>query len=157
MATRYRGRAAEVRALNAYINLTRAGRSVGTRLERRLLELGLTESQFGVLEALLHCGPLFQRQLGEKLFTTRANISLIVDGLEEKGWVERERHPDDRRHVRVLLTAAGKKYVKRLFPDHLFAVVREFEVLTADEQEELARLCRKVGLRSQSDSDVLAQ
>jgi MarR family transcriptional regulator, 2-MHQ and catechol-resistance regulon repressor len=157
MATRYRGEAAEVRALNAYINLTRAGRSVGTRLEHRLLELGLTESQFGVLETLLHCGPLFQRQLGEKLFTTRANISLIVDGLEEKGWVERERHPDDRRHVKVGLTAAGKKYVKQLFPVHLAAVVREFEVLTADEQNELARLCRKVGLRFESDSDVFSQ
>jgi len=85
MGTRYRGKADEVRALNAYINLMRAGRSVGTRLEHRLIELGLTESQFGVLEALLHLGPLFQRQLGEKLFTTRANITLIVDQLEEKG------------------------------------------------------------------------
>jgi MarR family transcriptional regulator, 2-MHQ and catechol-resistance regulon repressor len=151
MGTRYRGEADEVQALNAYINLTRAARSVSARLEHRLLELGLTESQFGVLEALLHRGPLFQRQLSEKLFTTRANISLIVDDLEEKGWVERERHPDDRHHVEVGLTAAGRKYVKRLFPDHLAAVVREFEVLTAEEQDELARLCRKVGLRSEPD------
>ena len=151
MGTRYRGKADEVRALNAYINLMRAGRSVGTRLEHRLLELGLTESQFGVLEALLHLGPLFQRQLGEKLFTTRANISLIVDQLEEKGWVERERHPDDRRHVKVALTEAGKKYVKRLFPDHLGAILQEFEVLSAEEQDELARLCRKVGLRAEPD------
>ena len=72
MGTRYRGKANEVRALNAYINLMRAGRSVGARLEQRLLNLDLSESQFGVLEALLHLGPLFPRQLGEKLFTTRA-------------------------------------------------------------------------------------
>lgn len=151
MATRYRGQADEVRVLNAYINLTRAARSVSARLEHRLLELGLNETQFGVLETLLHRGPLFQRQLSEKLFTTRPNVSLIVDDLEKKGWVERERHADDRRHVKVGLTAAGKKYVKRLFPDHLAAVVREFEVLTVEEQDELARLCRKVGLRSEAE------
>lgn len=155
MGTRYRGQADEVRALNAYINLTRAARSVSARLEQQLLNLGLTETQFGVLEALLDRGPLFQRQLSEKLFTTRANISLIVDDLEEKGWVERERHPDDRRHVKVGLTAAGKKHVKRLFPDHLAAILREFEVLTAKEQQELACLCRKIGLWSEPDFDTL--
>jgi hypothetical protein len=43
--------------------------------------------------------------------------------------------------------------VKRLFPDHLGAILQEFEVLTVEEQDELARLCRKVGLWSEPDAE----
>src|SRR2546430_16978870 len=67
MGTHYRGRAAEVRALDTYIKLTRATSSVGVRLSRGLAEAGLTPTQLGVLEALLHLGPLGQRVLGGKL------------------------------------------------------------------------------------------
>src|SRR5436309_778235 len=78
MGTHYRGRAAEVRALDTYIKLTRASSSVGVRLSRGLAEAGLTPHQLGVLEALRHLGPLGQRVLGGKLLTTgRLNASAM--------------------------------------------------------------------------------
>ncbi len=82
MGTRYRGAPAEVRALDASIKLMRAATSIGTRLEKRLLSLGLTEPQFGVLEALYHLGPLFQRDLARKLLKTGGNITLRCGGRE---------------------------------------------------------------------------
>jgi MarR family 2-MHQ and catechol resistance regulon transcriptional repressor len=148
MGTHYRGRPAEVRALDAYIRLMRGAGSVATRLESRLLALGLTENQFGVLEVLLHLGPRSPGELKGKLFTTGGNITMILDNLEKRGLVLRERDPADKRRLTVRLTPAGKRLVERLFPGHLAAIVDEMSVLTAAEQETLGRLCRRLGLRA---------
>jgi MarR family transcriptional regulator, 2-MHQ and catechol-resistance regulon repressor len=148
MATHYRGRPAEVRALDAYIRLMRGAGSVAARLESRLLALGLTENQFGVLEVLLHLGPRSPGELKGKLFTTGGNITMILDNLEKRGLVLRERDPLDKRRLTVRLTPAGKRLVERLFPGHLAAIVDEMSVLTAAEQETLGRLCRRLGLRA---------
>ena len=146
MGTHYEGAAGEVRALAAYIKLRRASNTVGAKLERHLRTLGLTGNQLGVLEMLLHLGPLHQHEIGSKLLISRANITLIVDQLSKKGWVRRVRESHDRRLVRVQLTPAGRRWISRVFPQHVDRVVDCFSVLDAAEQKELARLCRKLGL-----------
>jgi len=143
----YRGTAEEVRALNAFIKLARAAESTGARLSGLLTESGLTESQFGVLEALHHLGPLHPRQLGEKLLRSSGNITLVLDNLEKHGLVRREREVDDRRYVTVHLTPQGRELIRKVFPRHVADVVRVFSALTPAEQEELGRLCRKLGLQ----------
>jgi MarR family 2-MHQ and catechol resistance regulon transcriptional repressor len=124
----------------------RAADSVRSRLERRLLRLGLTENQFGVLETLLHLGPLHQRDLGRKLFTTGANITVIVDNLERRGLVLRTRDTADRRLVAVSLTPEGKRLVEALFPAHVARIVELYSVLTPEEQDDLGALCKTLGL-----------
>ena len=146
MGTHYRGRPAEVRALNAYIKLTRATSSVAARLSRQLADKGLTPTQLGVLEALLHLGPLGQRVIGEKLLMSGGNITTVVDNLERRGLVRRERSGDDRRNVTAHLTTDGRRLIARVFPGHAAAIVEAFSVLTAAEQVELARLTKKLGL-----------
>lgn len=147
MGTHYRGRPAEVRALNAYIRLMRGANSVAARLESRLLAQGLTENQFGVLETLLHLGPRSPGELRDKLFTTGGNITMILDNLEKHGLVARERHARDRRRLTVRLTPQGRRQVERIFPGHLAAIMEEMSVLSAAEQETVGRLCRRLGLR----------
>lgn len=147
MGSRHRGSAAEIRALDAYIKLHRAADSVTARLAPLIHEAGLTWSQFGALEALYHLGPLCQRDLGQKLLKSTGNITMVVDNLERRGLARRDRNPDDRRYVTVSLTEAGRELIERLFPRHAAAITREFSVLTAEEQDELARLCRKLGLQ----------
>jgi MarR family transcriptional regulator, 2-MHQ and catechol-resistance regulon repressor len=146
LGTRYKGRPAEVRALNAFIKLTRATSSVARRLSRRLADAGVTATQLGVLEALLHLGPLGQRALGEKLLMSGANITTVVDNLERRGLVRRERGDDDRRSVTVSLTTEGRRLISTIFPGHAAAIAEAFSVLTAAEQEELGRLTKKLGL-----------
>jgi MarR family 2-MHQ and catechol resistance regulon transcriptional repressor len=144
--THYRGRPDEVRALNTHIKLMRAADSVRSRLERRLLRLGLTENQFGVLETLLHIGPLHQRDLGQKLFTSGANITVVVDNLERRGLVVRTRSTADRRLVAVSLTPEGRRLVEALFPAHVACIVELYDALTPGEQDRLGALCKKLGL-----------
>jgi MarR family 2-MHQ and catechol resistance regulon transcriptional repressor len=146
VGTHYDGRPAETRALDAYIKLTRAAASVDARLAPGLAEAGLTPTQLGVLEALLHLGPLGQRTLGAKLLSSGGNITTVVDNLERHGLVRRERRDDDRRHVTVHLTPEGRRLISKVFPAHVREIVAAFSALTAAEQETLGRLAKKLGL-----------
>ena len=71
MGTHYKGKPAEVRALDTFVKLARAGNAVDRRLENSLDRFGFRENQFGVLEMLLHLGPLYQHQIGGKLLTSQ--------------------------------------------------------------------------------------
>jgi len=146
MTIRSRGTAREKAALNAFVKLVRAAESVSGRVESRFNSLALTVSQFGVLEALLHLGPLYQKDLGRKILKSRGNITFVVNNLEKRGLVKRIRDADDRRHCAVHLTGAGRKLITSLFPGQVSRIMHEMSVLSAAEQRELGRLCKKVGL-----------
>jgi MarR family 2-MHQ and catechol resistance regulon transcriptional repressor len=145
MGTHHKGPAHEVRALDAYIKLMRAAESVSARIHHHLQEADLTVGQFAVLEALHHLGPLFQRDLCEKLLKSGGNITMVVDNLEKRAFVRRERPASNRRLVEVHLTPAGRRAIQGVFPQHAGIVAEEFSVLTIDEQEALGRLCKKLG------------
>jgi len=147
MPTRHSGTPEEKRALDAYIKLMRAAESVTQRVHRHLGAEQLTVSQFGTLEALYHLGPLCQKDLGEKLLKSGANVTVVVDNLEKRGLVRRERGAEDRRYVSVHLTDAGRSLIQKVFPRHVAGIVEELAALSAPEQESLGELCRKLGRR----------
>lgn len=146
MGTHHRGTREEVRALNAYITLMRAAGSVQGALDPALAASGLTESQFGILEEILHLGPLSPCDLGRKGFQSGGNVTVVLDNLERRGLVERRRDVADRRRVTVHLTAPGRRLVKAVFPDQVRRIVAAMSHLEPSEQDELARLAKKLGL-----------
>lgn len=154
MPTHYTGNKRDTAALNAYINLVRAGDTVLGRLGAQLAQKGLTLGQFGALETLLHLGPMCQRELGEKLLRTGGNVTYVIRHLERRGWVQRTRVKNDQRKMLVRLTAAGRKVIERIFPEHVKAVAREFGRLSLEEQETLRRLCRKLGRGEAGTTDI---
>ena len=145
MGTRYEGSPVEVRALDAFIKLTRAVNRIQASLEASLGEHDLTGSQLGVLEAVLHLGPMSQTALCEKLLVSGGNLTLVVTNLEKAGWVRRERTAEDKRVVIVSLTREGRRFIERIFPNHARRIAELFGALTASEQETLGRLCKKLG------------
>jgi MarR family 2-MHQ and catechol resistance regulon transcriptional repressor len=146
MPVHFDGSREERRAADAYVKLVRCASAVASRLEEDLRARGLNESTFGALEALLHLGPLSPRELGGKLFTSNPNVTKVLDVLEKKGLIVRMRRSDsDRRRVTVQLTPAGVAEAKRAFSSHLAEIVDDLATLTPREQEELARLCKKLG------------
>lgn len=145
MPTHFQGDNRTLRALNAFINLERASDTMIGRLAPQLEAEGLTLGQFGVLEALLHLGPMCQHELGKKLLRSGGNITLVVDNLEKHGWARRVRRQDDRRMIQIQLTPAGHRLIARVFPAHARAIAEEMSRLSAGEQETLRRLCRKLG------------
>jgi len=146
MQQKYRGNKKELRALKAYVKLMRAAESVTRRTHRHLSEAGLTLSQFAVLEALYHLGPLSQREIGQKILRSSGNITMVIDNLEKNGRVKRKRNEADRRLFIVHLTDKGYSLINKIFPAHAALIAKDLAVLTADEQVALERLCKKLGL-----------
>jgi len=143
--SRYRQDRRERLALSTYLKLTRASERLWNRLARGLEREDLTPSQFGVLEALYHLGPMCQRDLGDRILRTSGNMTMVVGNLERRGLVRRERSSEDHRYNQVHLTAGGERLVRRVFPGHADAITRELAILTQEEQRTLGNLCRKLG------------
>lgn len=145
----YKSSKDETRALNAYVKLMRASEAVTSRIHRYLAEAGLNMTRFGVLEALYSLGPLSQREIARKILKSTGNITLVIDNLEERGMVRRKRSTEDRRSYAVELTTTGRRLMSGMFPRHAARVAEEMKVLTVAEQEELSRLCRKMGMQDE--------
>jgi MarR family 2-MHQ and catechol resistance regulon transcriptional repressor len=134
-----------MRTLDTFIKLTRCMGSLDARLSARNSIGDLTSSQFGVLEVLYHLGPLPLGEICKKVLSSNSNMTTVVDNLERDGLVRRERDVNDRRVIHIHLTDTGREKITAVFPDHLEALVEEFSVLSASEQETFGRLCKKLG------------
>ena len=140
----------EKKALSAYTKLMRAAESVTGRTARILAASNLTVSQFGILEALFHKGSLCQRELAAKILKSTGNITMVIDNLEKHNLVRRERAQYDRRFIAIHLTDSGRLLIEHVFPLIMAAIVKEMSILQDSEQEELAQLCRRIGLQEKT-------
>src|SRR5207244_5968151 len=105
----------------------------------------LGDSDFRVLEVLLHKGPLPVNTIGPKVWLTPGSISVAVDRLVKRGLVGRKDHPDDRRVRRVELTPKGRALITRGFRAHAAAMAPAVGVLSKNERLTLLRLLKKLG------------
>jgi MarR family 2-MHQ and catechol resistance regulon transcriptional repressor len=152
MPTHFTGSRVEIRTLNTYIKLTRCTNSLLVRLAERNTIGDLTYSQFAVLEALYHLGPMTAGEVSQKILKSGSNLTTVIDNLERDGLVRRERDVNDRRVIHLHLTGAGSSKLEEVFPGHVSALVEEFSVLSASEQEMLGALCKKLGIGIARDS-----
>jgi DNA-binding MarR family transcriptional regulator len=83
-------------------------------MDTSLGELGLTPARTHLLWELCHRGPSTQRVLADALGVTPRNVTGLVDGLEETGYVTRQPHPVDRRATLVTLTDLGTDVTTRM-------------------------------------------
>lgn len=146
MATHYEGTDEQRMALDAYIKISRASDVLNARINHHLHDVNLTGSQFGVLEALYHLGPMPVGQLGDKILKSSGNMTLVVDNLVKRGLVSRNRRHDDRRRIDISLTDDGRDLVAAIMPAHVEGVVEAFAVLSPEEMQQLGNLCRRLGL-----------
>jgi MarR family 2-MHQ and catechol resistance regulon transcriptional repressor len=134
------------RAVRAYVKLLRASRAIISRVEPRLADTCLTSTQLGVLEAVLHKGPMTQRDLGRRVLTSAGNMTDVIDKLEGRGLLRRVRSAEDRRSVRIELTTEGRALIEDLFPDHARDIAAAMGALSQAELDTLDGLLRKLGL-----------
>ena len=131
--------------LGAYTKLMRATDTLTRYIHAYLTDFELTVTQFGVLEALFHLGPLCQKEIAQKILKSTGNITQTIDNLERRQLVHREQDPKDRRYFRVQLTEDGHRLMAKVLPIHLSRVEQAFAPLKADEVEILGRLLKTLG------------
>ena len=111
-------------------------------------ETGLGLSDFGVLEILLHKGPLPVNTIGPIVDLTAGSISTAVDRLFAKGLVSRVESAEDRRVRIVALTPRGKALIDSAFRKHSGQMKRVFSELSPEELRGLEAALKKVGKRA---------
>src|SRR5262245_61194801 len=105
-------------SIHIWLILWKSSRAVSEYAYTSIQGLGLGLTDFAVLEALLHKGPLLVNTLGKKVLLTSGSVTAAVDRLERQGLVERRDDPADRRARFVHLTPKGRGLAKRAFARH---------------------------------------
>jgi MarR family transcriptional regulator, 2-MHQ and catechol-resistance regulon repressor len=140
--------------VHTWLVLWKAHRAVEARAFQSIAETGLCASDFGILEALLHKGPLPVNVLGRKLLLTTGSITTAVDRLVSRGLVERKKHATDRRVRLVDLTAQGRLLIEPAFAQHAADLEQLVAVLTPAERSTLVALLRKLGTAAEQCRDL---
>lgn len=140
----FKGDKRERAVLSAFVKLMRGSDSLVSATHGHLASAGLTISQFGVLEALFHLGPMPQKELADRILKSPGNMTTVLRNLEKRGLVYRKRSAEDRRISDVHLTADGSALISELFPRHLKGLVGAFSKFNDDELADFVRLSRKL-------------
>jgi MarR family 2-MHQ and catechol resistance regulon transcriptional repressor len=133
-----------------WVVLARAYRSMAAFVERSVRALDIGLSDFMILEALLHKGPLTMSELCDAALITNASMTAAIDRLEERAFVERAADKKDRRVRRVQLTTQGTALIKRLYARHERDLDEVMSGMPPAERAELRRGLKTIGLAAQS-------
>jgi len=137
--------------IHVFLVLWKAARAVESFAEKSITDLEMCGSDFAVLEALLHKGPLPVNEIGKKILLTSGSITVAVDRLEKRELVERRAHGTDRRARIVHLTKEGRKLITRAYAQHAADMERlALASLTVTERATLIRLLKKIGYKAAS-------
>lgn len=132
--------------VHLWLVLWKSFRAIQVYAEKSITDLEICSSDFAVLEALLHKGPLPVNEIGKKVLLTSGSITVAVDRLEQMELVERRAHGTDRRARVVHLTRQGKKLITRVYGEHANDLEELASAsLTANERATLIRLLKKIG------------
>ena len=137
-------------ALHAWLIMLKAWQSMSGYLLPALVEEGLGESDFRVLEVLLHKGPMPVNAIGTKVYLNPGSVSVAVDRLYKKGFVSRVECSEDRRVRTVSLTEEGRQMFVPLFRRHTALIKRAFQDLSVEELQQIELVLKKIGKRAES-------
>jgi MarR family 2-MHQ and catechol resistance regulon transcriptional repressor len=140
--------------VHVFLVLWKAARAVEAYAQDSISQLEMCGSDFAVLEALVHKGPLPINEIGKKVLLTSGSITVAVDRLEEKALVERRAHGTDRRTKVVHLTKEGRKLITRIYTNHAADMERLASTsLTKKERATLISLLKKIGYEAAGSFD----
>ena len=140
----------ELPAVHVWLVMFKAFRALATHASDSMKLTDLGDSDFRVLEALLHKGPLPVNIIGPKVGLTPGSISVAVDRLVKKDLVVRQEQETDRRVRNVRLTKKGRKLISTGFKEHAAAMETAMSGLSDREKRTLLRLLKKVGKHAEA-------
>ena len=132
-------------ALRLLIVMSRALRAVTEPARQQLKRWDLSPTEFGVLEALYHKGPLPLTALAERVLITGASMTYAVKQLEQRGLVLRRPSAEDQRFVFGELTDDGRALIAQVFPEHAEAIRQAMRGLSRQEKRQAAELLKRLG------------
>jgi MarR family transcriptional regulator, 2-MHQ and catechol-resistance regulon repressor len=137
-------------APHVWLVIGKALNAMVRHMDAHLQRCGLSNTDFRVLEALLHKGPLPVNVIGPKVQLTAGAISIAVDRLQERGLVQREEGKRDRRVRTVALTKEGEKIIVPVYRRHEALLERLLEPLTEPQRASLESMMKTIGKNAET-------
>jgi MarR family 2-MHQ and catechol resistance regulon transcriptional repressor len=128
--------------------LWKAAKAVEKVDKASIAKTGLGLSDFAIMEALLHKGPLPINQIGAKVLLTSGSMTAAINRLEKSGLVKRVQDHSDGRYFYVHLRKSGRKIIRKAYRNHQLNLEKIAETLTNEERKELVRLLKKIGFHA---------
>jgi MarR family transcriptional regulator, 2-MHQ and catechol-resistance regulon repressor len=145
MRTAVKKHRVDTSGIHLWLVLWKAFQSVEAHAHRHIASLDLCLSDFGVLEALLHKGPLSVQELGAKVMLTSGAMTAALNRLARRGLIEREEDAKDRRIKIVQLTPIGTDFITTTFEDHKRALESAVSDVSKADRATLVGLLRHLG------------
>jgi MarR family 2-MHQ and catechol resistance regulon transcriptional repressor len=140
----------DLSGVHVWLILMKAHAALLSHVHENIRDLGLCDSDFYVLEVLLHKGPLPVNVIGQKVNLTSGSISIAIDRLVQKRLVDRCEQAEDRRVRMVALTAEGRALIEKSFRTHALAMEKAAEGLDLDQRKQIIFLLKKLGKTAES-------
>jgi MarR family 2-MHQ and catechol resistance regulon transcriptional repressor len=128
--------------------MSRTADRLREHLQHQVEDHGLSLTEFGVLEALLHKGPLTHGKIAERVLLASSSITYVVDKLEERGLLRRRRSAEDRRVRLAELTPEGRSKIEAAFSEHAALLDDLMADLSLEEKHTAASMLRRVERRA---------
>lgn len=129
-----------------WVVLARCHKALSVLVEHSIAKEGLCLSDFMILEALLHKGPLTITEIQGKVLLASGSMTAAVDRLENKGHIVRKTTPEDRRARRLELTEEGRTLITAVFEAHNQELGNWMSGLTGAEKQQVYGVLKKLGL-----------
>jgi MarR family 2-MHQ and catechol resistance regulon transcriptional repressor len=136
----------EIDAAKLWLVLSKAHRAMRALAEQSIVGTGLGFTDFMVLEALLHKGPLTITEIQSKVLLASGSMTAAIDRLEKNGLVTRNFTSTDRRARVIELTADGRRVIQASFKQHLRDLESATASLNAEERRQLYVWLKQLGL-----------
>jgi MarR family transcriptional regulator, 2-MHQ and catechol-resistance regulon repressor len=138
-------KSAKLSAPHLWTVMTRSHHAVQRVAEASIVRTDLCLTDFAVLEALLHKGPLTITELQDKVLLASGSMTAAVDRLEARGLVTRQDDAEDRRSRIIHLTDAGRELIERVFAEHREAMEDAVAGFQVEERAALIDSLRRLG------------
>ncbi len=132
-------------ALNVLFGIGNASNIIQEKTNTYVKSTGLTAAQFAIINILGHDGSMKISQIYSKMLIKSGNRTMILDSLEDKGFVKRVFSKNDRREIIIELTPSGQKFFTENAEAYGSFVEKTVSPLLQSEQKELVAMLKKLG------------
>jgi MarR family transcriptional regulator, 2-MHQ and catechol-resistance regulon repressor len=128
----------------SFLLLMHTSKAIQDHIKDDMSKNNLSITEFSVLEVLYHKGRQTIQQIAQSILISSGSMTYVIDKLEQRGLLKRNACPGDRRAIHITLTTDGSELMEKIMPEHENLIDSMFDSLTADEDEELVRLLKKI-------------
>lgn len=136
-------------SLKAFVGIKRTDNILEKIVKKDAQQYGLNISEFAVMELLYHKGGQPINRIQERILIANSSTTYVLDKLQQKGYITRERDEHDKRSMQAVLTTEGYELIGKIFPAHSELLTSLFSNLSDEELTAFRETLKKISANAQ--------